>query len=173
MLFTPMAKDDVDRGFATLQNAAANCPDKQILASEDAVLFPGTNNEMNGCSIQTALIHIIGRYCEHYASDIIAVFNALQPFLESNCPTEDGKWYIGVGIRECGVDGNGFLLSRLRQSMNPNTHLLDPRRDYRKVLCIEITETIHLTSGTATRLIQLKDVTNELTYMADEDLEND
>ena len=118
--------EDVSHGLITVQKAVDKylsrpvtdaIRNENILAEDCARVYTGIANEnveINASDIQTKLIQITGRFCERYASDLICTLSDLDPFLHHICIDKSDRWTIAVGIRESGVDGNLFLLSRLK-----------------------------------------------------------
>ena len=77
--------------------------------------------DINASSIYSELIQAAGMGCEHFASDLLYDIRDIDSNVHS---MEDGIFFIG--IRTNGVDGNGFIKSRLdRKSCcyTPNAYI--------------------------------------------------
>ena len=70
MLLYRKTIQDIPHGLYTLRQAA-DMPMVPILAQEMVHRFPDTQTEINASEIQTLLIQLTGRFCEHYASDLL------------------------------------------------------------------------------------------------------
>lgn len=66
-------------------------------------------DSINTSSILTRLIQETGRYCDHYASDLFILWREIENRIEQK--TLETKRYL-FGLRESGVDGNSFILSK-------------------------------------------------------------
>ena len=170
----PVTIDDIAPCCATITNAVDNALKQKhnILAEDSASSSVGYCMSMNASSIQTKLIQLVGRFCESYASDLLITLSDLQPFIsQDKLPPFDAekphRWIIGVGIRELGVDGNNFILSRLKETQLPGHEYVFPHHQYRKVLALEITDEYDKTA--VTRKIKLVNITNDLYKIAPED----
>lgn len=142
-----------------------------ILASVDAETAFGSPMDINATTIQTILIQMTGRFCEHYASDLLITMSELQPFLhQERVPEWDEdkphRWILGVGIREMGVDGNTFIMQRIAETKSSYGYL-HPNHIYRKILAIDITDTRDDTG--VKRSIQLVDISRNLYTIIPED----
>ncbi len=86
-------------------NFTANNPEEKVIEST------GTQGEwgINASSILSRLIQEAGRYCNHYASDLFIIWNAIQNRI--NKKTLETKRYL-FGFRENGVDENQLILTR-------------------------------------------------------------
>lgn len=158
MKFYQKTIQDVSHGLAMLKEAAS-LRSTPVIAHDEARAYPGASCELNASSIQTALIQITGRFCERYASDLISTFASLDPFLTVDASdARDDSWYIGVGIRDNGVDHDAFILSRLESTAKPMHAFAQTEHVYRKLLVIEIIDKAE--EGSLLRTVQLKDVTH-------------
>ncbi len=102
-------------------------------------------DEINISSILNALIHDVGRFCESYAGDMLYELKYIHNLISAH-PVEPGEDSIIVfGIRRNGVDGTGFLMSRLKNDCwDHYTHYLHPERDYRRILAVRVTTTANV-----------------------------
>lgn len=174
MEFFPVSIEDIEPCSATITNAVDSALKQKdnILAEDSSDSSVGYRMSINASSVQTKLIQLVGRFCESYACDLIVTFADLQPFISQDKlpPFEADKphrWIIGVGIRELGVDGNTFILTRLKETQIPGRDYVFPQHQYRKVLAVEITDDYDET--TVTRTIRLVNITHDLYKLADED----
>ena len=78
------------------------------------------------------LIQNAGRWCEHYASDILYDIDAVKETINQWRHLTDEKTEILFGFRQCGVDSNTFIAARAEQRFN----------EYRAIYAMEI-EFIH------------------------------
>lgn len=166
--------EDVSHGLITVQKAVDKylsrpatdaIRNENILAEDCTRVYTGATNEnaeINASDIQTKLIQITGRFCERYASDLICILSDLDPFLHHIRIDKSDRWTIAVGIRESGVDGNLFLLSRLKETERPPFGYVSVSANYRKVLAIDIQDTVSPDGGQAIRFIRLLDITSNL-----------
>ena len=172
MIFIEKRIQDVERNPQTLLDAAdAATKADELIAQETVTIYPeAIPFTINASGIQDDLIHIVGRYCERFASDLIATFSDLQAFLIVNeMPTENNRWIIGVGIRESGVDHNSFIMSTLSDQAHRNLqHYVYPKQVYRHILVIDITDT-KTENNDVERVISLRDVTRHLIRLHDDD----
>lgn len=165
MYFYEKTIDDIGHGDACFHEAAEH---GRLLDEEKITIYPGSSpEEMNMSGIQTKLIQITGRFCEQYASDLICTLADLQPFLRVSNITESNRWVIPVGIRASGVDHEGFVLSRLRDTItNPMMGYVHVEYAYRKLLVIDIQDEVKTTSDNSlccTRTVRLIDITHSIT----------
>lgn len=123
-------------------------------------------DEINISSILNALIHDVGRFCESYAGDMLYELKYIHNLISAH-PVEPGEDSIIVfGIRRNGVDGMGFLMSRLKNDCwDHYTHYLHPERDYRRILAVRVTTTANI-AGRFT-LPENGDTTVELRNLTD------
>lgn len=89
----------------------------------------GRKNEINYSSILSKLIQSAGRYCESYASDLFISWNSLLRDMERG---ELKPVYL-FGMRESGVDHDGFILSRF------NSEPVVAHYEYRQIWRLYIT----------------------------------
>lgn len=97
--------------------------------------------DINYSSILTRLIQEAGRWCESYASDLFIDWEVIVEHLKEQDYT-GGKYLFG--FRQCGVDGNSFVLSRLNNG--------ESREIYRAIWLLNIIadgEDITMTLGKA------------------------
>ena len=169
-------KSHVDRGTATLRNAVDNAkrePEWYKLAEASDSRWLYCQETMNCTSVQSELIEYVGRYTERFGSDLLCTFMDLDAFLGRDASEEDpyGRWIIGVGIREDGVDSNSGIMYHLRNTKHG--YYLHPQYVYRKVLAIDIEDELVPDSSDQTyyrnRNITLYDITNCLYKLAEED----
>lgn len=175
MLFYTYDKSHVDRGTATLRNAVDNAKKYAHLrlAQDYDSCWLSCQNPLNCTTVQSKLIEYTGRYCDSYASDIICTLSDLDAFLRDDDTPEDahGRWIIGVGLRDHGVDHNAWIMCRLKDTKQWNSNLVSTSA-YRKVLALDITdELVQATDGDyyRNREVTLYDITNELYKLAEED----
>lgn len=171
-------KSHVDRGTATLRNAVdsiKNRPNSHRLLAEDHDSCYLYNQQELSCSaIQSKLIEYVGRYCESFGSDLICTLCDLDAFIGSDATEDDeyGRWIIGVGIRESGVDHNAWIMSNLKNSQPAFNGYCRPESYYRKVLAINIEDDLvkdHDGDYYRNRSIELYDITHDLYKIAEED----
>lgn len=95
---------------------------------------------VNLANIQTILIQNAGRFCEHYASDVLYDIIAISD--EATIPkakeNDTEELIFTFGIRQQGVDGNGYITARLKDTSNPYKLLRDY---YRKILAVKMIKT--------------------------------
>lgn len=180
MLFYKTDKSTVGiKGLATFQHAIQSARnaheygyDDRILYGEEQFISTEHPQSIDATELQTLLIQITGRFCEHYANDLICTLSELQAFLEATPVTENLTRVIAVGIRSNGVDGNAFVISRLRQTRKGLSDYVYPEQVYRKLLVIQITETVETDDQElhgGTRAISLIDITHDCNRIAKED----
>lgn len=175
MTIYPKSVNDIDHGLATLRKAVDSYLSRPVddafrkehVLAEDYTRVsvsntPVPNVEINASDVQTKLIQITGRFCERYASDLICTLSDLDSFLHDIQINQPDRWTIGVGIRESGVDGNLFILQRLKATERPHFGYVTVSTDYRKILAIDIRDTVDPNSETAIRSIRLLDITNSI-----------
>lgn len=179
MMFYKTDKETVGRhGFATFQHAVKsalafdNARNSRLLASDSYTINNIHPQESNLTDIQTVLIQLTGRFCEHYASDLICVLSELQAFIEPHTIEHDDRHLIAVGIRECGVDGNDYVISRLADTKHGLYQYVYPEKVYRKLLVIDIEERLDnldadFSGGKMT--VRLIDITHDCNHLAAED----
>lgn len=158
------------------ERAETQTPERSVLASTSgqAIYFeyPHRTN-VNMSDVYTRLIQDAGRFAESYASDLLYDIDAIRDLLSALPEDADfgGRdrldYYIAVGIRENGVDGNQFVMSRLEQSAAASFgHYANPRTAYRKLLCVHVTFTKDHVSA------KLVDVTDHVLSIEQADKEN-
>ena len=146
--------------------------DKRVIAEEDTYILFGHQAYMNASTIQTAMIQIVGRFCEHHASDLIIHLAELQPFIQQDCVPEwddaqPHRWTMGMGLREMGVDGNSFIMERILETKSTYGYV-HPNHVYRKVLAIDVLDTKD--DDGIKRCVRLVDISNNLYKIAPEDV---
>ena len=158
------------RYFKTLDDAF----DKEGSVLQDASgrLSPYRGFNVNYSGIATCIIQNVGRFAERFASDFLISWKVVEQILES-APAGPCRFVVAFGIRGEGVDGNDFILSRLRNTLNPTTEYVSVERaGYRKVLALEIKfgaeqdEPLNVSSVHMT----LKDLTHDLAKLVPEDV---
>ena len=107
----------------------------------------GDNINISG--ILTRLIQNVGRFCEHYASDLLYDLAQVDAFLQPYDITSDNRWVLVFGIRENGVDGALFTSSRIKS---------EGKDRYRKILALDIQDKL----VPSERRFILVDITNEI-----------
>lgn len=158
------------RYFKTLDDAFDKVSGVLFDASGRYSPYRGFN--VNYTSIATCIIQNVGRFAERFASDFLSNWKDVEQILEST-PTGPCRFVIGFGIRGEGVDGNDYIVSRLRNTLDPTTEYVSVERaGYRKVLALEIKfETEEGgTNDVATVQMVLKDLTHDLSRLAPEDV---
>ena len=105
---------------------------------------------INYSDIFTELIQATGMTCEYYASDLYYTLTAIEKVVQN---FENDVFYIG--IRDSGVDGNTFIMSRLENSSLYGTN------NYIKMYRLEIKSEYDLQTMELRRVSEL-DVRNEL-----------
>ena len=83
--------------------------------------------EINWTNIQTALVHLAGRWVEHWASDIFLVYANISP--EGRDRNWRGEKFL-IGFRKNGIDQNESVIGRLNNLHESNV--------YRKLAVIDI-----------------------------------
>ena len=175
MKWYPTTKDHIDRGPATLYRAVEIAKKWNDYRLADDYRYDYLSNQltMNCDGIQSKLIEYVGRWTESYGSDLIITLKNLDAFLGDDGTVDDayGRWIIGVGIRQLGVDNNTFIISRLRETASPAGYI-HPTEKYRKVLAIDIEDELKQDADGdyyRDRNIVLYDITNCLNRLAEED----
>ncbi len=132
-------------------------------------------DEINISSILNYLIHNVGRFCESYAGDMLYELKYIHQLISAH-PVEPGEDSIIVfGIRRNGVDGTGFLMSRLKNDCwDHYSHYLYPERDYRKILAVRISTVADHSNGyllpeNGDTEVELRDLTDAFHSMEKED----
>lgn len=173
MDFRQMTIADIPVCPKTIVNAVDQAiKDKRILAEEEIYAMTGHQAYGNASTIQTAMIQIVGRFCEHHASDLIIHLAELQPFIQQECvpewdDTQPHRWTMGMGLREMGVDGNAFIMDRIAETKSMYGYV-HPNHVYRKVLALDIVDTRD--DGGIKRCIRLVDISYSLYKIDPEDV---
>lgn len=162
---------NIEHGPKTLEKAIdkLSLTDSRILAYSKFHMN-AANPELNISEIQSELIYLTGRFCERYASDLICTLKELEPFCMPTQIKENNRWIIGVGIRDHGVDHNSFIICRLHQDNPAYQQFISVPRTYRKLLAIDIRDTI-VDTHSAIRSFTLYDLTNDVTQLEETDLD--
>lgn len=164
MFWYPKSIQDINHGPECFSDVT-----KSAIANNQAILHTDTfyigttpEPELNICDLQTKLIQLTGRYCERYASDLLCTLSTIEAFTKNALVQNNERWVIGIGLRENGVDHNEFIVNQLVQtrggSISPYVY---PSRIYRKLLLLDITDT--LGEAFHTRTFTLIDATHLLT----------
>ena len=106
-------------------------------------------DNINISGILTRLIQNVGRFCEHYASDLLYDLAQVDAFLQPYDITSDNRWVLVFGIRESGVDGAFFTSSRIKS---------EGKDRYRKILALDIQDKL----VSSERRFTLVDITDEI-----------
>ena len=89
---------------------------------------------VNISDIETKLIQNTGRFVEHYASDLFITMMSLYEYLENVEQAMLGRKVFWFGLRESGVDGEGFLINRVGEYPEYTYHEHYYRRIYAVVV---------------------------------------
>lgn len=145
---------------------------RDVLFDASGRLSPSQGFDVNYSSIATHLIQNVGRFAERFASDFLLDWSAVERLLET--PQEKPcRFIVSFGIRGSGVDGNDYVVSRLRNTLDPMSRLVSVERaGYRKVFGLEIRfrADSEEESEVASVCLALKDLTHDLTDLAPEDI---
>lgn len=107
--------------------------DKKEKAVVDVISYNKSN--INLSEIESILVANAGRYCEHYASDIICDVKELHDCIKDDDKTNE---ILAIGLRENGTDENTYLTCRLNQC-NTETDICNLICNYyRKIFLIKI-----------------------------------
>lgn len=127
---------------------------------------------VNISSILTSIIQETGRFAERLASDVLFDIDAIRMLCENTyLMEEDIDEVLGLGIREDGVDGNSFLLSRLAGSVRgPMSGYVFPGHIYRKILAVRVQVSAERSEdgfilGKPRVVCELKDISNRFLYL--------
>lgn len=142
MLWLQKTIEDVEHGPCYFFNAAdialRNPNHQYTIGQEQFLIDDAPTDELNISDIQTKLIQITGRFCEHHAADLLLTLAEIEAFAKNASFKGENRWIIGIGIRESGVDHNAFIMGQLRNTKFSN--LVYPEHIYRKLLLLDITD---------------------------------
>lgn len=165
----------------TIQKAFDNTTRENCILVKNENLFTKNPNDINMSSIYTTMIQYVGRFAERFASDLLIDINLINETLANIPLTVDKptRFIFCIGIRRDGVDGNTFLMARLKESAKRNTFgFLSTQHYYRSVLAlgIETASDEYMQSKTAGKKygfinMTLKDITDSFTRIEPEDNE--
>lgn len=112
---------------------------------------------INLSDLETFLIQKTGQFCERYASDLMITLNTIKRNINNPNPHQP-VYYQFIGIRQSGVDGIGYVLSRMTQDQPEYL-----AQYYRKLYAIRITHTHKKERRYATYVyVELIDITNNI-----------
>ena len=102
--------------------------------------IPHALEDINMSAIYTKMIQYVGRYAERFASDLLIDIDTINKTIETLKDIKEPERKIFcLGIRRDGVDGNGFLMARIKQSAHDNIYkYIHITHEYRSVLALEI-----------------------------------
>lgn len=158
---------------------------RNVLATCSASFHPdpGRHKEPAGAmpcqlgmdGIQTRIIQLAGRWCVRHAADVLLNLASLQPLdlLECGEVPEPGRmveWAAAIGFRADGVDGNDYVMSRLRASRH-GTPYVYPERDYRQLTAAYVRDELDPDGRQVTRQAALLDLTHEVNKLDPSDEE--
>ena len=106
--------------------------------------------DVNISDIMTHIVHDVGRFCEHYASDVFINHDSLMKKLD-NLPENNQTEYTWFGIRESGVDDISYILCNMN---NQSPEYIS--QYYRRLYCVKM----HIESEN-TIVVELFDVTRD------------
>lgn len=146
---------------------------KDVIISEH-----GDPGYINITSILTKIIQDCGRFAERYASDCLYGIDSVSRLCEAKFETGmDIDEIVSFAIRDSGVDGNSFLLSRLADSRRPMCGYVYATPQYRRILAVRVKiGMMALYEGESERprlTCELKDITHSFLYIDDADVEPD
>lgn len=128
----------------------------------------GNPENIDLSDIATTIINNVGRFCEHYASDFIITWDTVRELVSTNKSGHDERDIICFALRKMGVDGNDFLMCRLKN------HKDEPGWAdlyYRKILALEIKKEVKPSMVPYLKTVDvtctLKDITNAIEYKAE------
>ena len=157
---------DARKEFTDAVDTILRCEYKNnILASEEAWVSRSTGEmDMSLSHIQSELIHLAGRYCERFASDLIVTLAMLQAFIPLQYSPTPMRKTIVVGIREDGVDNEPFVVSRLKETITGMNNFVHVEWKYRKLLAIDIQDAVKEEPGFSylERTVRLIDITHDV-----------
>lgn len=139
---------------------------KTILDAFDATKgqldIASSMGEVNTSSIATKLIQAVGRYCDNYASDFLITWKSFEECLNAEYKGET-RDVFAFGIRQLGVDGNDYIVTRMRE-WDKGFYPYDMASlYYRKVLAVEIHRAPYsLFPNEIMTTVTLKDITGNL-----------
>lgn len=128
----------------------------QIIIEDATVsLFkPAANYEtvINVSAIASILIENAGRWCKHYASDVIISWDEVREKLSKHVKTLDvlETDIITFAFRQSGVDSNHYLLNRIEDGTNISLH-------YSEIFAVHIMDVIN-DDNIKTVYVTLKDI---------------
>lgn len=131
----------------------------------------GQVGNINISSIITKLIQETGRFTENYASDLLYDIDHVIAMTEKHKVMPGENVIIGFGIRENGVDGNSFLMNRLKDSLGYYGYP-DYARNYRKIYAVRIRNRYkqpNMLDGIPDCEVILRDITHSLNKMDERD----
>lgn len=124
----------------------------------------GRPGEINMSSIYTRLIQETGRFVERFASDLLLDIEHLKDVMEKVRPGT--AQIVAIGCRRDGVDGNAFIIQRLRDTRRC---ISDPfvymEHVYRRLFLIKIEK-----DDNDATCVTLYDATNELHKLSPGDM---
>ena len=127
-----MSEERIERFRTALKNSIAY--GNPIIEDEFQLVRTPEYDKFNGINISSEVSYLIkevGRFCEHYASDLYFDLKRLYHDLvdESVLFTQDEYLWV-VGIRDMGCDGESFISNRLEHG--------EAERNYLKIYAIEV-----------------------------------
>lgn len=136
--------------------------------------------DMNISSILTRIIQETGRFAERFASDVLYDIDTIRVLCENTYSLEeDIDEVFGLGIRQSGVDGNNFLLSRLESSVRgPKSGYVFPEHIYRKILAVRVQVSVERSEdgyalGRPRVMCELKDISNRFSHLDAADFDSE
>lgn len=92
-------------------------------------------------TIAGILIQNVGRFCESHAADFLIDWDRITKIIKEkeNDPNPSIS-YVALGIRELGIDGNEFLITRINEAKDPYEFT---QNYYRKIFIVAIERKKH------------------------------
>lgn len=139
----------------------------KVLAKADGQL-----GSVNISDVLDKIIRAVGRFTESYAGDALYEIKYVQQLTDKHAVEPHEDCIIPFGIRRNGVDGTGFVMSRLvNDCYDRFSTYVHPERTYRKILAVRVVTDfgtpLYCLNHETNCTVELKDITDDFIHLAD------
>lgn len=157
------------------KNLIHNTPATIRMAFDSAaplITCEGNMGSINISDILTRVIQDAGRFCEHYASDILYGLDRIRTLCDNKYDLEETIDEIfSFGLRECGSDHNAYILNQLANSRAGGPYVY-AMPYYRRVLAVRVHVYVDPQWSTPRCVCELRDISHKFLHLNKADIDD-